>query len=507
MKNKNKRAYKKRVSIPNQFYLPQALVYKLQEKISSVPPDFLFQESTGLFFLSLVFKNTVKNWNFKSLDNYTPLSSELLRKYNTQYNHYFKYFLEVNLLEMQQHRNFKGIHECRKYRFTHEVRNSLYSDNAQFYTCTNKSLKRSNINDGKHEMSPSFLSATHLSKWFNEKLTINYDEAINMLDENSNADEKIGGKWFVESIKNNDFYGTRNAQTDNRMHSNLTNLPKEMRPFLRYEGEDLVNFDIKCSQPFFLVGIIEGLIKNTESLSSLLFEYNKEKNKQGRITKIHKESLRSYILQNLTETLYSKAFAKEWKVFKEWVLCSDLYSELDEILVPKDVEDEYLLCEQTNIWGRDILKHFVKKKTKEECVYKELKIYPDKRSMIKVIVLNILYGGNKYRCEEFHRFCKKFPKLCFVFDLIKIYNEDALALWLQQTESKCIIDNITKKIAILYPEMPLFTIHDSIATTRSWSESVDLKDIICNLIEEEIGFKPQISEERFCDECSMIKAE
>lgn len=505
MKHKNKRAYKNRVSIPPKFNMPKAIVNKLHEKLSLHRPDFLFQETTALFFLNLVFKNTVKNWKYENLDQFTPLSSKILRKYSPHYNLYFEYFLKTGLLEMKERRRFPGVHECRRYRLSSDVRQSIYSDKAPFATITNERFNDAPTDLKQHEMSETFLEAKHLSNWYNDKLTINYTEAIEHLQCTSSPDEEIAKKWFIESIKNNDYYGVRNTLTDNRMHSNLTNLPREMRQFLRYDGEDLVNFDIKCSQPFFLLGIIKGLIEKPDEISSLVFLYNKNKNKKGRLNKEQNKELRSYILQNLKKTLSSKGFRKEWEVFKNWVLSSDLYNELDMILVPEDVEDEYIICKETNLWGRDIFVEYAERKSEKKITIKKLKIYPDKRSMIKVIVLNILYGGTTNRCEEFHRFYQKFPKLCEVLDLIKIYNVDALAVWLQQTESKCIIDVVTKKIALLYPEMPLFTIHDSIATTRSWSEKVDLAYIISHMIEDEIGFKPIVCKEDFCAECSQLE--
>ncbi|WP_282631175.1 hypothetical protein [Empedobacter sedimenti] len=71
---------------------------------------------------------------------------------------------------------------------------------------------------------------------------------------------------------------------------------------------------------------------------------------------------------------------------------------------------------------------------------------------------------------------KKFPKL------------------LQHIEADCVIDFVTKKISEVHPEIPIFTIHDSICT-------IDIdSDVIYRLIKKYIseysgGILPSIKEE------------
>lgn len=45
--------------------------------------------------------------------------------------------------------------------------------------------------------------------------------------------------------------------TGNRLHTNLTNLPAEVRNFITYAGRPLVSIDIRNSQPYMSLALFE----------------------------------------------------------------------------------------------------------------------------------------------------------------------------------------------------------------------------------------------------------
>ena len=51
-----------------------------------------------------------------------------------------------------------------------------------------------------------------------------------------------------------------------RFHSNLTNLKKTLRPFLRYRDSELVNLDIANSQPMVFCLPLVNLLSNNGKL-------------------------------------------------------------------------------------------------------------------------------------------------------------------------------------------------------------------------------------------------
>lgn len=52
---------------------------------------------------------------------------------------------------------------------------------------------------------------------------------------------------------------SRNPGSDNRLHTNLTNMPSKFRPYLTYYGENIQSLDIKNSQTYFMVLVLESL--------------------------------------------------------------------------------------------------------------------------------------------------------------------------------------------------------------------------------------------------------
>ena len=72
-----------------------------------------------------------------------------------------------------------------------------------------------------------------------------------------------------------------------------------------------------------------------------------------------------------------------------------------------------------------------------------------------------------------------FPEVYEIFRLIKKGNHSLLSHILQRIESTIMIQHVAKRIAKESPDLPIFTIHDSIATT------VGNEDYVSTVIQEE----------------------
>ena len=71
---------------------------------------------------------------------------------------------------------------------------------------------------------------------------------------------------MIRRIAEGDFFSIPDRY--GRLHSNLTNLKKTLRPFLRYRDSELVNLDIANSQPMVFCLLLVNLLSNNGKLTS-----------------------------------------------------------------------------------------------------------------------------------------------------------------------------------------------------------------------------------------------
>ena len=73
---------------------------------------------------------------------------------------------------------------------------------------------------------------------------------------------------MIRRITEGDFFSIPDRY--GRFHSNLTNLKKTLRPFLRYRDSELVNLDIANSQPMVFCLLLVNLLSNNGKLNNLI---------------------------------------------------------------------------------------------------------------------------------------------------------------------------------------------------------------------------------------------
>ena len=82
---------------------------------------------------------------------------------------------------------------------------------------------------------------------------------------------------MIQRIKDGDFFSIPDRY--GRFHSNLTNLKKTLRPFLRYRDSELVNLDIANSQPMVFCLLLVNLLSNNGKLNNLIdYEFSESSN-------------------------------------------------------------------------------------------------------------------------------------------------------------------------------------------------------------------------------------
>lgn len=231
--------------------------------------------------------------------------------------------------------------------------------------------------------------------------------------------------------------------TSGRFHSNITNMAKGLRPYLRIKGEPLANIDIKNSQPY---------------LSTILLT------NPGKVSYLTNNPVFALLLQSLKVSL-----SQDVKKYISLVISGQIY--------------EYLMTEFS----------------KEGLTLS--------RAETKRQVLRILFARNRMPKDEVNKKCRlifkdRFPTVHRIFSKIrgsekgdKFQNFKRFAILLQRIESYLMLDIVLKRI---YQELPgtiAVTVHDSIMTGVLTNNVEAVRKIIIEELTFFIGFQPQIKVE------------
>jgi hypothetical protein len=132
-----------------------------------------------------------------------------------------------------------------------------------------------------------------------------------------------------------------------------------------------------------------------------------------------------------------------------------------------------------------------------EMIKQEMNLSITDRKELKAIVFLVLFTDNKFIGQDDAApkriFKELFPNMYKLFALIKKRDKSILPRILQTIESHLMLKVIAKRISKERPTLPIFTIHDSIATT------VGNEDYVQKVMQEEltkhIGHSPSLSVE------------
>lgn len=319
-----------------------------------------------------------------------------------------------------------------------------------------KKKKKLDLKEHQDKLARTSEEYSHLTKWFNDKLKIDVEGAKEKIEElfpkqtgsirgtvkgkPSRWAKRYKGIYSIHKMANQEFYYSVDENVG-RFHSNLTNIKKELRNYITYDGQKLVNVDIKSAQPLF---------------STLLFNPN--------------------FYQEKTEHINLFNFSKSLKLINYSFINKSHSSCI--IMLVKMLQDAKI---------DDFAKYI--KLAKSDKFYQKISrtLYPSRsfdKKEVKIMFYVIFFSSNRFigqvRAKGKRDFKAVFPKVYEVFKIIKKYNHRALAHILQRIESTIMIQNVAKRIALEKPDLPIFTIHDSISTT------VGNEEYVTKVIQEEI---------------------
>jgi hypothetical protein len=207
-----------------------------------------------------------------------------------------------------------------------------------------------------------------------------------------------------------------------RVHTNLTNLKGSLRKYLRVHDQPLVEIDLSNSQPLMLCVLANNLIRNNYKL----------------------ESINSYLNFQTPKKQPNKHPPSHSP------LCVPF---LGTAKNTPDLEEYQTLCEQGLLY-----EHLRQLTNTPGTEIKRLK---------KRVISRCLYCKNRDQDNDlFKTFERRFPTLGKVIRTVKReqgYRQ--LPRLLQRIEADLVIHRVCARLAYDYPEIPLYTIHDSIMTT------------------------------------------
>ncbi|SDB30432.1 hypothetical protein SAMN03097699_0604 [Flavobacteriaceae bacterium MAR_2010_188] len=454
------------VWLPNKMY--QALKREIQ----------VYNESTCGSKLNLAKASYIMNLLYfiplsrdeKYDDGWIPICSETLKRiYN--YTDYIKFLQDEGFLDRRIKNYSTSSNECRKYKLGKKYRNHQLDfhwveDNTHFIKKTNEfKIDR---------MKYAEVKCPHLTKWLTpEKLSIDFTSALKHVRETYEEDSQINKRntriYIIKSIENKSWSYSRDG-LDNRLHSIFTSIPKDIRRFVKYNQEDLISLDIKNSQPFIYTSLLNQLINPSINRLSIFLsnKYN-----------IVYTSIMSQVFRNTTNNNALQAFVNQ-------VLDGTFYEQYGEILyneglISKDVFEQCYIS--------------LPKKIKGTWVRNQEK-YENLRKASKDMVIQSLFSSEKCHSKFISVFKKHYPEIYRITQFIKANQEkNFFPVLLQNVEANSVLDYCTKIISDSYPEMPLFTIHDSIVTTAPYRDI--LQEEFSALLGKYFGLNPSLKTEHW----------
>lgn len=367
--------------------------------------------------------------------NYSPLKMMYIKKIVPQGDKYLSGLIDIGIV---QRSGFAVIGKsCFKYGFTAEYQSKFVSlplNNAKLIRridkVHNELRKVATKSIRGHSEQAQYLKLLTVSPGYDAFIESHYE---------AETDQYNSIVASATRIINGDIFYSRD-NTSGRFHSNVTNMAKSLRSFLRVNDEPLVNIDIKNSQPY---------------LSTILLT------NPSKVSFMTKNPAFALLLQSLKVSL-----------------CQDVKSYID--LVNSGQLYEYLMTEFSKE-GLELT-----------------------RNETKVQVLRILFARNRMPYDETNKKCRqifknRFPKVDRIFSKIRgsekgdqFSNFKRFAILLQSIEAYLMLDVILKRI---YKELPgtiAITIHDSILTGVLTNNVEAVRKIMSDELTFFVGFRPQI---------------
>lgn len=504
----------------------------LKTKLAGTPG---FHKDKLAYLIYVIYSVGSRNFEKFEIDGFAQLQTIILNRVTRNCGDYYKKLQAEKIISIKE--GYSGNKHSRGYKLLppynkEQVVNYIITDNV-----TKRGIRNA-WRDLKNQNLESLEDYEHLTKWYTEKLTIDISLAEEFCDiyhsyrlliqaENM---KKVVQEWFDRMDKNgysgcdNHFnqmeedkrwakafsymekllkfgiidilnceYSLKVDNTSFRLHGTLTRLKSELRNLLFYDGKQLVSLDLKNSQPFFSLALLN---KNFWKDPNTTVGKTSTKDAYCNILNIHDFT---HISSQLNGTVTKRMSTKVRQLAKEMGIDPEIgkidtqigslimFAISSNLTVRKHAQKYIKLVENGNIY--EFMANMFNKTS-------HVKI---DRSEAKGMMFITLFSSNQYKQQKGAEgkllFMKLFPLLEDIFEIIKNKNKSLLAILLQTLESHLFLKVITKRIANERTELPIFTVHDSIITTLGDEDYV--KRVMIEELEKAVGHTPQIKIEYY----------
>jgi len=455
----SKKKTKKVTSYP--LYIPENI--DLDDLLIRYPIDVPNARDKLVYLLHQIHAVPAFSGDDEEVDNgYTILYSPYLQTVVDEYAELISWLINRGIIEIENH--LDGL-RSKGYRFTLKYRTKVEKVHITTWTLIRRIIEGKryqkkesllfpihlyNVTPAelrKHVLGYTALAKSRLSyitKWLDDKLTLDADLSMQFLHERLDESTRLKvdrypmRKYNMAKIVVESFDRKRdNVTVDDkagRLHTVLTRLNSPLRALLKYDGKPLAAADIKNSQPVLSLSLLDELLYRKNRMKERIELYN-----QGYNNSDYYITLGDLIKRNSTNSDTIK--------YKELVLSGRLYVEFGKQLqgfgiINKGLEDDEL------------------------------------KSIAKKGLLKCLFNTNQAISRERIQWAFKqvFPSVYEVFEFVKTHNYKTLACILQNFEAEIVLHKACFELGLNHPDIPLFTIHDSIATTEENIEVV--KDVL-----------------------------
>jgi len=513
---------KEKSTKPHSVYVPEGWEADLKAAVENDPPKFKpkFQHDYAIYIgqlpLYLIWNRHKQKY---SLDEYLPINKQLLQGRIHNYKMYLDYLVNHDLLEDDKHyivgKKSTGFRYPPKYASQKPVKVLLRNH------ILVKNLKKNRFAKGKESEPPIYTPTgyDYLDKWFNENLKIDKAKAEEILLQLREKDLKkavtFKGEWvtvpdamvkggsrryykkfdpearyikrYITALRIYDGSFDDNGvdTTTGRYHSPIVRLKKELRETITYGGNRLVSVDIRNSQPFLLGTLTDPKVFASNGIGSRIYHYNPSVEESLRLEAYLERNDGTFTWRDITnkvsgddkerntsrlagegyimlvDFINQRFQSQDVQEYLDWVTSGTFYEKLGDVIAP----------------------------------YLDIKKYGSKRDAAKNATYGILFGrkGNNKKAVQVFR--ARFPTVAEIVDLIKHGNPDdrvhrTLSCTLQVMEADIILNNCCRVISQERPDLPIFTVHDSILTLQGEKEYV--KSVMETTISRMIGYTPKL---------------